>query len=162
MIGEVGRPCIMSVSRKHRGLVPLLVGGLLAGGPAEAGCIRFAAAKSFPTLVQQPDGILVTDLDGDGRADIVVSDSQFGELETRLGRGDGTFRVGTGLVDVSEVTGGLAAGDLDGDGRTDLAVAEPLVTADGGHGAAILLNRGVNRFHQKGLPARQEVTDLAL
>src|SRR5689334_23183164 len=86
-----GRYSAVPEGRAGWRLVPLVAAGLCASVPAAAGCIKFAPAKTYPG--DQPDWLAVGDLNGDGRPDIAVSDAQYGEIQTLLGRGDGTFRV---------------------------------------------------------------------
>lgn len=81
--------------------------------------------------VSQPWSVSVTDLNADGRPDLIASTA--GAVRVYLGNGDGTFR---GAVDHALPGNGnyyslpeVAAADLDGDGRLDLIVARPGVPA---------------------------------
>ena len=61
------------------------------------------------------------DLDGDGNADLVVTDG-IKAVDIALGHGDGTFAPASAII-VSDRPTGIAISDLDGDGVLDLAIA---------------------------------------
>lgn len=100
--------------------VSLGFAGLAAAGLAFAASPADAAGQlSFErvdAVVGSPtNAIRASDLNADGRLDLVVSGGQ--HLFALTGRVDGRFATWHGLVD------GLATGDFDGDGRIDFAVA---------------------------------------
>ncbi|SPF31571.1 hypothetical protein SBA1_100027 [Candidatus Sulfotelmatobacter kueseliae] len=66
-------------------------------------------------------GIVLADLNQDGKLDLAVSDNE-GWVSVLLGNGDGTFRTG-GNYDTGGLTAGLAGADLKGDGILDLIAA---------------------------------------
>jgi len=83
-------------------------------------------------------GAFVTDLDGDGHPDIVVSTSS-GGLVFFYGHGDGTFTQVNYPYTVTDAGGRLAAGDLKGNGRTDLVYPS-------GNGVGVIMNLGSRTF----------------
>jgi hypothetical protein len=73
--------------------------------------IRYAAGSS-------PMGLLVADVNGDGKADLQVSSDQ-GDVLNLISKGDGTFKPFTRI----NKNMSIAVGDLDGDGKPDWIVA---------------------------------------
>jgi hypothetical protein len=75
--------------------------------------------------------LLVTDLDGDGKPDLIVADCNFNggrscgasEPSYMLGRGDGTFQPEV-RFSVGPGSSALAVADFNGDGKPDLAAAD--------------------------------------
>jgi uncharacterized protein (TIGR03437 family) len=65
------------------------------------------------------DSTIVADINGDGKADIVLQEHN-GGVYVLLGNGDGTFQQ---PLTVTSYGYGVAVGDFDGDGRPDLAMA---------------------------------------
>lgn len=87
-----------------------------------------------------PSKILVADFNGDGRADIVVTDgfdvNSNNQVQVLLGNGNGTFGVPT-VLNTAAFPRGLAAGDFNGDGRLDFATANA-----NGNNLSVFLNNG--------------------
>lgn len=73
------------------------------------------------TFRSGPFDVALGDLDQDGFCDAVLSLREFGRIDLRLGRGDGSFADGESLAASSPQW--LELGDLDGDGALDLAVS---------------------------------------
>jgi hypothetical protein len=93
-------------------------------------------------LDDNPTDVVVADLNGDGHADLVVTepgtiDAPPG-LPVLLGRGDGTFSQGVGISD--GVPYFAAVADINGDGKPDLVVSEAHYTL------GVLLNNGNGTF----------------
>jgi len=88
----------------------------------------------FTTL--RPTSVVSGDLDGDGKADLVVANHDSNTISVYMGIGDGTFAAA-----VDYQAGGspynLAVGDFDGNGKLDV-----VATLDGQDSAAIFLGNG--------------------
>ena len=110
----------------------------------------FQTAQSYSSAGSQADSVVVTDLDGDGELDLVVSnlcqntgDCNNGVVSSLLGRGDGTFRTATPYSSGGQNAYSVVAGDFSGDGNTDVVVANGestdvlLGNGDGSFGSAI-------------------------
>ena len=79
------------------------------------------------------------DLNGDGRADMVVPNERTGAVWTFLGRGDGSFASGT-RFETGLDPHSAAIGDLNGDGKLDIVVGLA------GFSVSVLLGRGDGSF----------------
>ncbi len=105
---------------------------------------------------QRSDGAAVgldlqaADLDGDGRADLLVLDFQQDDLRVQRSNGDGTFGP---LALVAARVGRFALGDLDGDGRIDV-VATRFQAGTGAEELAVFPGLGDGNF---GAPVLQAV-----
>ena len=102
-----------------------------------------------------------SDLDGDGRADLVVA-SDFGNSKLFWNNGDGTFTDGTAAAGVgTDQNGmGLTIGDYDGDGRPDLFVTA-IYDDDHPPGLGNWGDTGNRLYRNLGGRQFDDVTDLA-
>lgn len=76
-----------------------------------------------------PAGLVIRDVDGDGRADVVVANQGSDSVSALLGTGDGGFDVVT-EVPVGGFPEAVAVADLDGDGALDIVSADSFGTEE--------------------------------
>jgi hypothetical protein len=103
-----------------------------------------------------PASVVVGDLDGDGRLDLVTANVRASTASVFLGRGDGTFAARTDFgfgystyVDRWSEAGSsaLALADINGDGKLDLAAAVDIDDAFNSSGlVSVLLGKGDGTF----------------
>ena len=87
-----------------------------------------------------PQALAVGDLDGDGKADLVVTNSESDTTSILFNMGGGTF--GTQVsYPVGTYPMGVAIGDLNQDGRPDVAVANSGAIGSG-NTVSLLMNAG--------------------
>ena len=94
-------------------LVALLVGAMASAKP-------LYPHPTNPLVVDEPVGVLSTDLDGDGNLDLVSSNSNGQNVVVLLGNGDGTFGAETQYGVAEETPLRVAIGDFNDDGHQDL------------------------------------------
>jgi hypothetical protein len=90
----------------------------------------FQTAQSYTSVGFFADSVAVTDLNGDGKADLVVSNlcesksgCNNGFVSSLIGRGDGTFFGGHSYSSGGESAYSVVTGDFNGDGYADVVVA---------------------------------------
>jgi hypothetical protein len=90
----------------------------------------FQTAQSYSSVGFFADSVAVTDLNGDGRADLVVSNlcqsksgCNNGIVSSLIGKGDGTFLGGHSYSSGGEDAYSVVTGDFNGDGYADVVVA---------------------------------------
>jgi hypothetical protein len=82
-------------------------------------------SNSFPGLLPA-NGAAVGDFNNDGKLDLVFTQDTDNPLQTLLGNGDGTFKLGHQLLSENfpQVVG---VGDFNGDGNADIVALEPFI-----------------------------------
>jgi uncharacterized membrane protein len=114
----------------------------------------FHPAVNYSSGGESAYSIVVADVNGDGKLDLVVangclgSDCSTGSVGVLLGKGDGTFeKVRTYSSGAASVFGShVAVGDLNGDGKLDLAVATTGTTCCSEGLVGVLLGNGDGTF----------------
>lgn len=99
----------------------------------------FAAAVPY-TVGIRPQDLVVADINGDAKLDLVVANFQSSSLSILVGNGDGTFAAAVSIAAGTEPIY-LKAGDFNGDTNSDLVVGWPNSSNVG-----IMLGRGDGTF----------------
>jgi hypothetical protein len=129
------------------------VGVLLGKGDG-----TFAPVVTSSTGARGSSRFVVADLNGDGKADIVVGNGcgsscstfdQDHELTVLISKGDGTFQAPVAYATGNYITDALTLADLNGDGKLDLAVVSncpSIPCGSGNNPVSVLLGNGDGTF----------------
>jgi len=126
------------------------IGAVLADNSNQVTVYQGASGLAFNSFQRYPTGnvtasVRLVDLNGDGKPDLVVVNSQgsaagTGNISILLGSGDGTFQPAVNYKAGNTPTS-VAVGDFNGDGKPDLAVAN-----SGESDVSILISNGDGTF----------------
>ena len=98
------------------------------------------AAVSYDLGGYAADSVAVSDVNGDGKPDLVVA-TELSRVDVLLGKGDGTFEAATPYSTASYNLGSVAVADVNGDGRPDLVVVNECTNICDSRGlVSVLLN----------------------
>ena len=143
---------VAQCSGPTEGCIPGEVGVLLGNGDG-----TFQTTVNYSSGANYPDAAVVADVNGDGKLDVLVTNSSTydheegnGAVGVLLGNGDGTFQTVVTYDAGGTFTGSLALADVNGDGKPDLVVtdAEDIggQCSNPGSAVAVLLGNGDGTF----------------
>src|SRR5271165_546656 len=107
---------------------------------ANAGLASGVTGTADLTTGIGPVAVLISDLNGDGRADLVTPNGVANTVSVFFGNGDGSFQPKTDYAVGTQPTGATIA-DFNGDGKPDIAVSNGISNT-----ISILLNNGDGTF----------------
>jgi hypothetical protein len=111
------------------------IGVLLGNGDG-----TFQSAVTYFSGGMSAASVALSDVNGDGRPDLLVANQYFSTVGVLLGNGDGTFQVAVTYGSGGDFPESVAVADANGDGRPDLVVA------NFGNTLGILLGNGDGTF----------------
>ena len=124
------------------------VGVLLGNGDG-----TFQAATTYSSGGYGGTSVVVVDVNGDGKADLVVGNDctlsdncSSSNVAVLLSNGDGTFQPPVSYDSGATFATSVAAGDLNGDGKTDLLVVNDCEDTACDGAVAVLLGSGNGKF----------------
>lgn len=107
----------------HRRTIPLCVAALLLTlAPLKLMGGAFVLTQKYPIGVGSRL-VVIADVNGDGKPDLVFADLNFSGAGVMLGNGDGTFQPEVRFASGGQEVSGVAVADLNGDGKLDIVVA---------------------------------------
>ena len=110
------------LTRRTRVLTSLLGAGSVAIGAAQTGVYTPAPRSPIP-VGRGPGNILIADVNGDKRQDLLVASAGIRQIAVLLGQGDGRFAPrAEGPIEVPDPPTEVAVGDVNGDRHIDIAV----------------------------------------
>jgi hypothetical protein len=125
-----------------------------AASGADSGSVSFEPPVLYGTGGYTDTSVVIADLNGDGRPDLVVvnqcisaGDCSSGTVGILLGKGDGTFQPAV-TYNSGYFSRGVAVADVNGDGKKDLVVANSCVAVNNCSNGTIdvLLGNGDGTF----------------
>ncbi len=111
---------VLAIWRKLRNFRLSFLALAILAPMIQAQSISLHARRDF-AVGRDPRGVVVIDLNGDGRPDIATANSDTDNVSVLLGNGDGAFRAAINIT-VGDAPRTLASSDINRDGRRDLVV----------------------------------------
>jgi flagellin len=114
------------------GILDLVTGGINSSNQGIStirlgvGDGTFGASTSISTNGFRTNSVTLSDINGDGNVDLIsagISGSSTGELQIRLGNGNGTFASASTYNAESYYSSGVTTGDINADGAIDIVTA---------------------------------------
>jgi FG-GAP-like repeat/Abnormal spindle-like microcephaly-assoc'd, ASPM-SPD-2-Hydin len=137
----------------------ILISTLLAGSQSQASADgpNFSNPVNYPSGGQEPTQIVVADVNGDGKPDLVVANdcvtistcsTTEGSVGVLLGNGNGTFQTAVVYDSGGAQAISVAVADVNGDGHPDVIVTNHCASASScaSSTVAVLLNQGDGTF----------------
>ena len=117
LVGDVNGDGKDDVVQVHPFKVPSTIDVWLSNGDG-----TFTEGQTYQVSQVPLQGGILTDLDGDGKLDLLAVDAQTpGLVRTLLGNGDGTFQAPTSVTLATQAPANLRFADFNGDGKIDFA-----------------------------------------
>ncbi len=132
----VGQTCEDSIC-----LLGGTVGILLGNGTGS-----FGSAVNYGVGGGNVESLIVADLTGDGKPDVIAANGGSGDVGVLMGNGDGTFQNAVAYSPGGQYAFTLAAADVNGDGKLDLMVLYECDDCTDGT-VAVLLGEGNGTFY---------------
>jgi flagellin-like hook-associated protein FlgL len=91
------------------------------------GTFQAVITTTFSPGAEDPDRLVLVDLNGDGKLDFLVGEDNTNQVQVALGNGNGTFQSRTVLItgySASAHPWDIQSADLNGDGKADMVVAD--------------------------------------
>ena len=82
-----------------------------------------SAAVTYNSGGDAATSIAVADVNGDGKPDLLVANSDSSSVDVLLGNGDGTFQTAVSYSSGGYNPDSIAVGDVNGDGKPDIVAA---------------------------------------
>jgi hypothetical protein len=131
-----------------------LTATMFAAGTGSSGSGIFQTAETFGSGGQYPNSVAVSDVNGDGKPDLVVANSYVGNgnfangvVGVLLGNGDGTFKAVVTYASGGVNDSSVAVADVNGDGKPDLIISNQCTDNNCATGSVgVLMGNGDGTF----------------